>query len=72
MEDDDNFLINYKNYISAKEEFRKIINEFNYYKHKMIKESLNLKMENKSKELKLENQISNLNTKQDELSKIVI
>ena len=71
MEDEIN-LRQYNNYLTTKEEFRNILNEFNYYKHEMVKEKIKLKMENKSNELKLRNFISNVNKKEEEISKIVI
>jgi len=59
-------------YLTAKHKYQEILNEFNYYKHEVNKENLNLKMENKKVELIIRNLISSINDKEEELSKIVI
>ena len=69
--EDDKIIKQYNTYISTKEQFLSIMNEFTYYKYEIMKHNLNLKAEKKSHDLKINNLITNILNKEDEISKIV-
>ena len=69
--EDDKIIKQYNSYISTKEQYLSIMNEFTYYKYEIMKTNLNLKTEKKSHDLKINNSITNILNKEDEISKIV-
>lgn len=71
MEDDLN-IKHMNTYINTKQQYQSIINEFNYYRHEMMMENINLKKESKLTELVIKNIVKGIISKEDELCKIVI
>jgi len=69
--EDNKIIKQYNAYISSKEQFLSIMNEFTYYKYEIIKHNLSLQSEKKSHDLKINNLITNILNKEDEISKIV-
>ncbi len=69
--EDDKIIKQYNTYISTKEQYLFIMNEFTYYKYEIMKTNLNLKTEKKSHDLKINNSITNILNKEYEISKIV-